>query len=224
MRGTAMHRLERASADVHRYVSQRVSNRADAADISQETLLVACAKLHTFRGENLHAWLFAIARNLIVDYYRARNQVQLIAVEPAIDDEPQCALQVPPDPIVTKCDFRRRLDDWLERCNERLHVPQQIAVLLADVYEYRDKDSAAMLRMSVPSFKLLLHRSRARLNESSAAPEISDHLGVTCRLAPTQLRALQQKLIEGLRVAAFYVWTLISDWCDLELIELLFDL
>ena len=37
-------------------------------------------------------------------------------------------------------------------------------MLLADAHAYRDRDSAAMLRMSMPSFKLLLHGARGRLH------------------------------------------------------------
>jgi RNA polymerase sigma factor (sigma-70 family) len=222
--------IERAAADVHRFVSQRIANRADAADISQETLLIACAKLHTFRGEQIHGWLFAIARNLIADYYRSRSQVHLIAMDPATDDESESALQIPAEAVVAKCDFRRRLNGWLHRCDQLLQPGQQVAVMLADIYEYRDKDSAAMLRMSVPSFKLLLHRSRARLKEfekvAPTAPVGIRHskTGVTCHLAVSELRVLQQRLLEGIRLATMTLWGLVSDFVDVEMMELLFDL
>ena len=59
-------RLKLSAADtagVHRFVARRVANHADAADIAQQTLLLACAKLSSCRGENLSAWLFTIARS-----------------------------------------------------------------------------------------------------------------------------------------------------------------
>jgi len=40
-------------------------------------------------------------------------------------------------------------------------------VLLADVHGHSDKSSAAQLDMTVPSFKLLLHGARSRLNKFS---------------------------------------------------------
>jgi len=55
-----------------------VANLADAADIAQQTLLLACAELSACRGENLSPWLFAIARHLIVDHYRAQNRFRFV--------------------------------------------------------------------------------------------------------------------------------------------------
>ena len=56
-----MQQLAEHVDDVHRYVCRRVANREDAGDITQQTLLLACAKHHTFRGDNLLGWLLAIA-------------------------------------------------------------------------------------------------------------------------------------------------------------------
>jgi RNA polymerase sigma-70 factor (ECF subfamily) len=147
---------------VYGFVARRVANRADAADIAQQTLLLACAKRGTWRGANLSAWLFAIARHLIVDHYRAKNRFQFVEVTALA--ETNSALQTPLDtPAIYE--HRERLTDWLDCVTRRLHLEEQAAVLLADVHAYRDKDSAAVLRMSVPSFKLLLHGARARLHE-----------------------------------------------------------
>jgi RNA polymerase sigma-70 factor (ECF subfamily) len=197
-----------------------VANRADAADIAQQTLLVAWAKLDTFRGDNLHAWLFAIARNLIADYYRSQKHVQFVTVDATREDEREPALRVPPEPIIARCDFKRRIDAWLERSIARLPVGQQVAVLLADVYEYPDKDSAAMLRMTVPSFKLLLHASRACLRDSARRVRPS---GVTCRLGSRELAALQRKLVDGLKLATYTIITMVTDMCDVEVVCCLLD-
>jgi RNA polymerase sigma-70 factor (ECF subfamily) len=221
--------IELAAGEIHRFVSQRVANRADAADIAQETLLIACAKLHTFRGDQIRGWLFAIAGNLIVDYDRARTQIHLIAMDPAADDEKESALQIPAEAVVAKCDFRRRLNGWLRRCDQLLAPGQQVAVLLADIYDYCDKESAAMLKMSVPSFKLMLHRSRARLREfetvAAAAPVAvrKPRAGVVCHLNAIELGSLRRTLVDGIR-RAMTVIVLMSDFVDLDLLDLLFDL
>jgi RNA polymerase sigma-70 factor (ECF subfamily) len=236
-----LHRIERASPDVHRFVSQRVANRADAADISQEALLIACAKLASFRGDNLNAWLFAIARNLIIDYYRSQGRFTFVTVTPA-EGETEPALQIPHDAVLAECEFRQRLTSWLDRCTTSLDLEEQVAVLQSDVYDYRDKDSAAMLRMSVPSFKLLLHGARARLKAignagllvprntgrggSLPAPpgQMRYRLGVNSHLLPSELAALQRKLIDGLKIAAFSTCFFVHDLVALDLVDLLFDL
>jgi len=237
-----LHRIERASPDVHRFVLQRVANRADAADISQEALLIACSKLATFRGDNLNAWLFAIARNLIIDYYRSQGRFTFVAVTPA-EGETEPALQIPHDAVLAECEFRQRLSSWLECCTTGLDLEEQVAVLQSDVYDYRDKDSAAMLGMSVASFKLLLHGARARLKEINsglltrgtsrgrtvpvpATPpaQIRYRLGVSCHLGAAELAALRRKLVDGLKMAAFSACFFVHDWIDPEVLESLFDL
>ena len=161
-----MHQLELSAADaaeVHRFVARRVGNFADAADIAQQALLLAWAKLGTCRGENVSAWLLTIARHLIVDHYRAQNRVQFVEVAALAEKEP--SLQTLPDALLAACECRARLRTWLDCITQRLRLEEQVAVLLADVYGHRDKDSAAVLRMSTPSFKLLLHGARTRLQE-----------------------------------------------------------
>ena len=216
------------AAEVYRFVARRVANRTDAADIAQQTLLVACAKRDTCR-ENFSAWLLAIARHLIVDYYRTKNRFQF--VEAAALMETESALQTPLDSMaVYEC--RERLREWVDCITHRLRLEEQVAVLLADVYDHSDKDSAAELRMTVPSFKLLLHGARTRLQKivignrtlmpkTLAAPRRESEnghkgksaklgtgrppfgqpayrTGVTCRLGVPELRVLRDKLLIGL--------------------------
>ena len=222
-----MDRIAAAAPDVHRFVSHRIANAADAADISQQALLLACTKLETFRGDNLPAWLFAIARNQIIDYHRTKNRFRFVVVEPATEQiEP--ALRTHADVVPDVCEFRRRLHAWLDHCARGLRLEQQVAVLQADIYDYRDKDSAAMLQMSVPSFKLLLHGARLRLRGSGtndpARSAASGRRQVVCRLDRASLMSLHARLVEGVRRAAlsFAIWA--TDWANPELIDLLIEL
>src|SRR5262245_24792023 len=227
-RPSEMHPIELAAVDVHRFVAQRVANRADAADIAQETLLTAWATFHAGRREPVDEWLFAIARKRIADYDRSRQQIHLVAIDAVATHKTETALQVGADAVVAKCECHRRVDGWLQRCAQLLRPGQQVAVMLADVYEYGDKDSAAMLRMSVPSFKLLLHRSRARLNAfgSTASSRIGVRMrkdGVVTHLDSAELRRLREHLLNGIRIVAMWLWYM-SDLIDLELLDVLLDL
>jgi len=201
-----MEHIEVVAEDVHRFVSRHVANYDDAADISQDVLTIACANVRTFAGEHNDECLYAIARELIVDYERTRNQVDFVAIEPA-GDERESALRVPPDSVVATCDMRRRVSTWLRQCMQVLEAGQQVAVLLADIYGYADKDSAAMLGMSVPSFKILLHSSRTRLKTFEAHTGRSrvavrkSRVGVVCHIDAERLRKLRDHLVNGLRLA-----------------------
>ena len=159
---------------VHRYVSRRVANPADAADITQQALLLAWAKRDTRQNEGFSHWLMAIARNLVVDHYRATNRFQFVGLKGLA--ETTSALQSCNE--TETHERRERLRIWLDDIALWLHPEEQVAVLLADVYAYRGQDSATLLGMSLPSFKLLLHGARARLHAiadggigEAAAPE-----------------------------------------------------
>jgi DNA-directed RNA polymerase specialized sigma24 family protein len=222
-----MHPIELASADVHRFVALQVANPADAADIAQETLLAGWATFPAAGVEPIDEWLFAIARKRIAHYDRSRHQVRLVAIETAAAHKKQTALQIGAD-AVDKCDCRRRVDGWLRRCAQLLRPGQHVAVMLADVYEYGDKDAAAMLHMSVPSFKLLLHRSRARLHAfgTTAASRVGVRMrtdGVVAHLDDADLRRLRRQLLNGIRLVTVWLWY-VCDVVDFELLDLLFDL
>ena len=224
-----MHPIELASGDVHRFVALQVANPADAADIAQETLLAGWATFPAVGGEPIDEWLFAIARKRIADYERSRHQVHLVALEAAAAHTKRTALQIGADAVVEKCECRRRVDGWLRRCARLLRPGQHVAVMLADVYEYGDKDSAAMLQMSVPSFKLLLHRSRARLHAfgtAAASSRVGVRMrtdGVVSHLDDAELRRLRRQLLNGIRLVTVWLWY-VCDLVDFELLDLLFDL
>jgi DNA-directed RNA polymerase specialized sigma24 family protein len=211
-----MRRIEASASEVQRFVSRRVQNPADAADLAQQTLLLACSKLHTFRGERILSWLQAIAQHLIIDYYRMRHRVHFVGLTPGTADDLDSALQTPGEAVLAVYRFRQCLEAWQGDSAGDLNIEHQVAVLLADAYGYRDRDSAALLQMSVPSFKLLLHESRARVKalEPSGAGErntaanggsrprpLPFRAGVACRVAVDDLRALRSKLIDGLTEA-----------------------
>ena len=216
---------ELSAADVsavHHYVERRVPNRADAADIAQEALLVGCAKRLTCRSQNQSGWLLAIARHLIVDHYRSMNRHKFLDIETLSDKE--LASHAPG----AVHENRERLTGWLDGLTRQLPLAEQTAVLLADAYAYSDRDSASVLHMSLPSFKLLLHGARAHLrsffhadgaatpSSPSASAGLSRHgesdfagrghppaldrpcrTGVACRLGKKELEALRDRLVEG---------------------------
>jgi RNA polymerase sigma-70 factor (ECF subfamily) len=68
---------------IHAYVRYRVHGQQDAEDIIAEVFLKAMRGLSGFkwRHENsFAAWLFRIAHNLIADYYRRREQVEIVEI------------------------------------------------------------------------------------------------------------------------------------------------
>ncbi|MBI2934161.1 MAG: RNA polymerase sigma factor [Chloroflexi bacterium] len=62
---------------VFKHVYYKVSNQHEAEDITQETFIKAWEAIGGYRrtGAPFAAWLIAIARNLVIDHYRARKKI-----------------------------------------------------------------------------------------------------------------------------------------------------
>ncbi len=68
---------------VYRYIYTRVSRTEQAEDLTQEVFVKALANIHSFRFENkpFASWLFTIAHNLVIDYYRQSSRKPSVAIE-----------------------------------------------------------------------------------------------------------------------------------------------
>jgi RNA polymerase sigma-70 factor (ECF subfamily) len=75
-----MHLYDHYFPRIYAYVRYRVHNSQDAEDLIADTFFKAIRKLGLFKWCNegsFAAWLFRIAHNLIVDYYRQHKHVAL---------------------------------------------------------------------------------------------------------------------------------------------------
>lgn len=102
--GTADEELVRTLFEEHAgplygYVLRMVADAGRAEDIVQETLLRAWRHPDAVTGRPVRAWLFTVARNLVVDQHRARRARppetgdEVLAVVPAADDELERAVE-----------------------------------------------------------------------------------------------------------------------------------
>lgn len=195
---------------LHRFVARRVANGSDAADIAQQAIVLAWTDIGSSPG-NLSGWLLAIARHLIVDHYRSQRRFEFVDLDSAlVESEPE--LQTRPDAALAMMECRERLNRLLDRIARKICLEQQVSVLLSDVYGYADRESAELLHMSVPCFKLLLHGARARLRQFArrtagagartngclGSVPSKQGLGIICRLGRPELLEMRRKLLQGL--------------------------
>ena len=54
------------------FIRTRIRSDATARDIAQQTWLKIWKKSNTFDGQNFRAWMFSIARNLMIDHSRRK--------------------------------------------------------------------------------------------------------------------------------------------------------
>jgi RNA polymerase sigma-70 factor (ECF subfamily) len=147
------------------FVARRVASPADVDDVLQEVFLRLSHGLPALRdGERLTSWLFAIARNAVVDHHRDRGRHPL--AEP---------VEMPSAEI----DDSTPLQDDLTACVARFVtlLPDEYreAITLVELEGVSQKEAAAMLGLSHSGMKSRVQRGRAalrRMFEQACALEI----------------------------------------------------
>jgi RNA polymerase sigma-70 factor (ECF subfamily) len=130
---------------------------ADADDLVQETYLKALRSFDGFqRGTNAKAWLFTIARRLLIDRYRrARVRPQPLAEE-ALEDT---ALS-PPAPEVGSEAWERLSPQAVREAIESVPEPFRTAVVLRDMHGLAYQEIAQVLDVPAGTVMSRLNRGR----------------------------------------------------------------
>lgn len=77
---------------IYRYVFYQVHNRETAEDLTEEVFIKAWRKIGKYRweGHPFSAWLYRIAHNHVVDYFRTNRRHEPLDVDiPADGDQPE---------------------------------------------------------------------------------------------------------------------------------------
>ena len=143
---------------VRRFVSRRVSDEHVAEDITQDVMLRFQTQVDAMPPEDkLPAWVFAIARNAVIDHYRARavrDHADIAEVESVAEDtgvEEQAAA--------------RELTPCLLRMVEQLPEPYREAVKLADFEGLSQQEVADRAGISLSGAKSRVQRARQQLRD-----------------------------------------------------------
>lgn len=170
MSGTAVARgAEEAWRELHDellgFIARRVRTREDAEDILQEVMLrIHRASGELERVERVTSWIYRIASNAIVDYYRKPERRELPAgweLDPA-----DAGLEAPPvsDEPGT-AELRGELARCLAPLLERLPADYRQALELTDLEGITQAEAAGRLGLSVSGMKTRVQRGRRRLEE-----------------------------------------------------------
>ena len=137
----------RIASPLRAYVARTLGSPVHADDIVQETFLRLLLKpVPTREDDELRAYVFRIASNLVVDHWRARKR----EVTSEIPDRGESGR----DPVL-------RLD--VSRLFARLKPRERQLVWLAHVEGADHKEIAATLGLRSGSIRVLLSRARHRL-------------------------------------------------------------
>lgn len=133
------------------FVARRVGNEADAEDIVQDVFLRIYARIDTLSDERkLTSWVYQIARNAIVDHYRARRPLDALSDLVAVPE-------VPPE------DVTKELLPGLGAMLERLSAEDREALFLTEAMGLTQQEMADRLGLSLSGAKSRVQRARKKL-------------------------------------------------------------
>jgi RNA polymerase sigma-70 factor, ECF subfamily len=139
------------------FILQRVHNPADVDDILQEVFVRIYQRLATIRDtDRLQSWIFQIARNVIIDYYRKAARQPKFTSEDALE-----TLTMDDTPEV----FNQEMATCLRPLLEHLPAPYREAVQLAELEGITQRAIAQELGISVSGMKSRVQRGRQKLKE-----------------------------------------------------------
>jgi RNA polymerase sigma-70 factor (ECF subfamily) len=165
---------QRHEIELARFLRHRTGNLEQADDLLQEVFLRAVAQRDSFcELHHPRAWLFHVARNLLVDHLRlTKNQV------PLPDD-----LQAEDDLVSAPID---QLGQCLPRVLSELRAADREAITLCDIEGLTQQAYADRLGLSLPAAKSRLQRARQRLQARliGACQVHFDETGHVCCFVP----------------------------------------
>jgi len=126
-------------------------NREDAMDIVQDTFLRLHQKIHSFRkGENFQNWLFQIAKNLCIDYYRKNySKRKEWGIEKDVE-EINSSLQSNHDSNLSS-DLR----EIFSQCLKKLAEKQRMVFVLKHYNQLKYKEIAQVMKIAPGTAKSL---------------------------------------------------------------------
>ena len=161
-------------AEIRSFLANRAGSATDADDLLQEVFLKALLKGKDFcQLDNPRAWLFHVARNLLIDRLRlTKDQVPLPG---DLRAEPITAIA--PVDLLSHCLPRVLTELTPEDCE---------AILFCDMQGMTQNDYAQRLGLSLPAAKSRVQRARLRLRAqlAEACQVTFDEAGKVCRFVP----------------------------------------
>ena len=137
--------------DVYRFALYLSGDAAVAQDITSEVFLRVWTSAEPVRVSTVKSWLFVIARNLYL------HELRRIRKREPLDDRMAAAQSLEADAAV-KQEFAR-----VSEALAQLPEVDRSALLLRALEELSYEEIAAVLRISIASAKVKVHRARLRL-------------------------------------------------------------
>lgn len=143
---------------IYRHVRYLVPSQPDAEDITQTVFVKAWGSIGRYRstGAPFIAWLNAIARNLVADYYRARKHIVPLQDQDIVDD-PRSGPEMMVEASLTQRDLRDAIS--------RLKGEKQTVLFMRFIDGMGYSEIAGILKKSEGAVRVIQFRALKELKE-----------------------------------------------------------
>lgn len=150
---------ERFQPAIYTYLYYRIDDPASAEEIACEvfTRMVQNIRQYEIRGQPFLAWLYAIARNLRVDYYRDNGKTQLVDLEETLPTRDYDPIELFEFKVKREC---------LKKALRYLTEDQQFVILAKFVEARSNLEIARLMDKPEGAIKSLQHRALAALRRA----------------------------------------------------------
>ena len=147
---------------IYRFIFLKVNSQEIAEDLCSETFLRCWEtfKKNENKIENIQAFLYQIARNLVTDHYRGKARVQLVSTEfmPIIDPNPEIDLK---EKSFVNSDIKT-----IRSALANLKEDYQNIIICHYIDDLSISETADILEKSQGAVRVMLHRAlKALKNE-----------------------------------------------------------
>lgn len=142
---------------IYQFIYYRVGHKQLAEDLAEDVFLKAYGKLVSLnKNSSFEGWLYQIARNLVIDYYREKKlTVALGDVENTLEYETN---------IIDTVNLNQQQKILLKLLKE-LGEEQQIVIKLKFFEDLDNGEIAALLNKSEGAIRVIQHRAIIKLQE-----------------------------------------------------------
>ena len=149
---------------LYRYIVFKVGNRADAEDLTQQTFLKALESIGSYkwRGLPFSSWLFRIAHNQTVDYFRKKNKEKNIPL-----DETRTLASDDPSKLAE----HRLTMAYLATACQQLSKAQREVIYLRFGSELSIAETSKVMGKREGAIKVLQHEAVKKLRQIFAAED-----------------------------------------------------
>ncbi len=143
---------------IYRYIVLKIGDRTEAEDMTQQVFLNALKSISSYKwkGMPFSAWLFRIAHNQIVDYYRKKSRRATVPLDESItagDSDPR------------KLTERKVEIEQMAQATKKLTKAQQEVISLRFAGDLSIAEAARAMGKSEGAIKALQHSAIAALRK-----------------------------------------------------------